>query len=256
MKFGVCSAIENIFKAESMGFDYLETNASKLAGLSEEEFQKQIETVKSAGIPCECFNVLFPKSMAVIGLHANWEKIEEYLELVFSRMERLGGKIAVFGSGKCRSCPEEISFAGGSRQLAEAVRRTGKIAAKHGITIVIEPLNQGETNLICSVPEGAMLMAEANMENVQLLADSFHMFQENEPLSNLSRVRCLTHTHVALRGSRAYPTEITEDLKDFFGQLAAIHYTGRMSIEGKTENFDTDAPKALAVLRRLDAKLE
>ena len=94
------------------------------------------------------------------------------------------------------------------------------------------------------------------MENVQLLADSFHMFQENEPLSNLSRVRCLTHTHVALRGSRAYPTEITEDLKDFFGQLEAIHYTGRMSIEGKTENFDTDAPKALAVLRRLDAKLE
>ena len=97
MKFGVCSAIENISKAESMGFDYLETNASKLAGLSEEEFQKQIETVKSAGIPCECFNVLFPKSMAVIGLHANWEKIEEYLELVFSRMGRLGGKIAVFG---------------------------------------------------------------------------------------------------------------------------------------------------------------
>lgn len=38
MKFGVCSAIENISKAESMGFDYLETNASKLAGLSEEEF--------------------------------------------------------------------------------------------------------------------------------------------------------------------------------------------------------------------------
>ena len=38
MEVGVCSAIENISKAESMGFDYLETNASKLAGLSEEEF--------------------------------------------------------------------------------------------------------------------------------------------------------------------------------------------------------------------------
>lgn len=252
MKFGVCSAIETISKVEAMGFDYLEANASKLADLSEEEFCKQEELVKEANIPCECFNVLFPKTMAIVGPNKDWEKTAMYLERVFSRIKRLGGKIVVFGSGKCRNCPAEISFAEGNRQLVEAVRRTGEIAAKYGVTVVIEPLNQGETNLICSVPEGAMLMAEADRENVQLLADSFHMFCEKEPLSNISRVRSLAHTHVALREGRAYPTEATDELKEFFRQLAAIRYQGRMSIEGKTADFEADAPKALALLRSLE----
>ena len=78
MRFGICTAIDNIEKVEKMGFDYLEANASGIAALSEEDFQKTLELVKNAKIGCECFNVLFPKTISVVGPDKNAEEMEKY----------------------------------------------------------------------------------------------------------------------------------------------------------------------------------
>lgn len=253
MRFGICTAIDNIEKVEKMGFDYLEANASGIAALSEEEFQKTLELVKNAKIGCECFNVLFPKTISVVGPDKNAEEMEKYLHGVFSRIQKLGGTIVVFGSGKCRSFPEGMDFDEAFRQLVDSFRLVGKIAAEYGITIVIEPLNRAESNLINSVAEGALLRAILDMPSVQLLADGYHMFLEDEKLSDISRVRKLAHTHIAVREGRGYPLAEDEDLKGFFAQLKAIGYEDRISIEGSTKDFDEEAPKALAVLKKLAA---
>lgn len=254
MRFGVCTSIDNIEKLQKLGFDYLEANISKLAQMDEAEFEETAKRVDNSNIKVECFNILFPKTMKLLDPSTKWSSVSDYLHKAFERMKRLSGEIVVFGSGKCRTIPAEMSFAEGHRRLVDIIAKTGKIATEYEITVVIEPLNISESNTINTVAEGAMVEAEVNMNNVALLADSFHMFKENESMNNITRVGKLLHTHVATANGRKYPVESDELLKQFFNALKVINYRGRVSIEGKTEDFESDAAKALKVLKELDLK--
>ncbi|NLM11289.1 MAG: sugar phosphate isomerase/epimerase [Clostridiaceae bacterium] len=254
MRFGVCTSIENIEKLQQLGFDYIEANISKLAQMEKADFEELAKRADSSEIKVECFNILFPKTMNLLDQSTDWMTIHDYLHRAFERVKRLSGQIVVFGSGKCRTIPAGMSFGEGHRRLVDVIGKTGEIAGEYGITVVIEPLNRNESNTINSVAEGAMIQAEVNMDNVGLLADSFHMFTENEPMSNITRVGTLMHTHIATRDGRRYPVSSDNLLEQFFGALKEINYQGRMSIEGKTEDFENDAAKALKILKELDLK--
>ena len=59
----------------------------------------------------------------------------------------------------------------------------------------------------------------------------------------------LWHTHVATVDGRRYPVQSDDLLEAFFKELKAINYDERMSIEGKTENFEKDAIQAQSIKR-------
>ena len=185
MRFGVCTSVDRIEKLQQIGFDYLEANISNLMQLNETEFDELAKRINNCGIKAECFNVLFPKTMKLLEPLSKWVSFRDYLHKAFQRVNRLSGKIVVFGSGKSRAIPPEMSFAEGYCMLMEFIKKTGEIALQYGISIAIEPLNKSESNTINSVAEGAMVASEINMNNVGLLADSFHMFMENEPMENI-----------------------------------------------------------------------
>lgn len=251
MRFGICTDAGHIGMAHELGFDYVEGSASWLAGLSEKEFSEYAAKLSEYPIRYECFNGLLPGDLHITGDQVNGKEIEEYLKRVFARIHAVGGNVAVFGSGKTRRVPEGMNFDEAYRQVVRFTKKAGEIAAQNHVTIAIEPLNQSETNLICSVAEGAMLRADVNMESVQLLADSYHMFRENEPVSNLLRAGRLIHVHVALRENRSYPYREDRELETFFHTLKQIGYDGRVSIEGRTDHMEEDAARAIEVLRRL-----
>lgn len=249
MRFGICTAIENCKKVADMGYDYLEASATALAAMSEEEFAAALAGVKESGILVEAVNILFPGTFSLFTTPE--QEIKNHLELVFSRAQKLGVKSAVFGSGKCRNKPTHIPFAQAYSKIVKIIRITGEIAANYGIIIVVEPLNRTETNMINSVIEGCILACDADMQNVSLLADSYHMFKENEYMDNIRTAGVISHTHIALLEGRAFPTECDDMVKSFFAALNDIGYTGRMSIEGSAKDFEKDAPLALAVLKSL-----
>ncbi len=253
MRFGLCTSIDNIEHVKRLGFDYLEVPVTKIADLTDAELKEKLKKVKSAGIQVVCCNILFPKTFCLLDPANHWTLVNDYLHRAFERIQMLQGEIVVFGSGKCRTCIPEIQFDQGHRKLVEIIKKTAIIAAKYGLTLVIEPLNSSESNTVNTVAEGAMVRADVNMENVDLLADSYHMFRENEPMSNINRVGSLRHTHVALLEGRKYPTVADSKLAAFFKALKEIGYDGSMSIEGKTEDFEKDAVKALSVLKELDS---
>ena len=68
--------------------------------------------------------------------------------------------------------------------------------------------------------EGAITIADVNLENVGLLADSFHMFKENENLRN--REGKLWHTQ-KLQLMVEYPVQSDDLLEAFFKELKAIN---------------------------------
>ncbi len=67
--------------------------------------------------------------------------------------------------------------------LREALNELGEYARKHDVPLIYEPLNRYETNLITTVADGVDLMKSLQTDNVQLLADLFHMNIEEADLA-------------------------------------------------------------------------
>ncbi len=250
MKIGVCANYDKAAEAKEAGFDYLEPPAKNLSELREEDFERMKRSLEETGIPCPRFNVLFPGEMSLYQEGVG-EELRRYLETVLGRVRTLGGEIVVFGSGKSRMRPENLSYGDAFRCLTEKVRIMGEVAEKYGIAIAIEPLNRKETNMINSVAEGADLAAAVNHPAVRLLADYYHMAVEGEKVSEIIRVGGVVHAHVAEPAGRKYPTEETPELRDFMKAVATSAFPGMVSVEGHTEDLSLDGPAALKALRRM-----
>ena len=251
MKYGLCAGLDKIAEVAALGFDYLEPPVNGTATLSEEDFEAKLAMVKEASIPCPAFNLLFPKTMQVLVPETTDDMIAEYLHTAMKRVQLLGGRVAVFGSGKSRNCPEGMTYGEAFRRLVEVSRLTGEIAQQYGVVIIIEPLNRTETNMINSMAEGAALVAMVNHPNVQLLCDSFHVAKENEPFTDVVRLGGVSHVHVATKEGRRYPLEKDADLTALYEALKATNYDGMISIEGKTDDMAQDAPVSIALLKNL-----
>lgn len=251
MRFGLCTDIRNVKEVEAAGYDYIDGKLNQFALWSEEEFSSVLRLFGGSRIRMERCALLFPKSMQVIGDAYDENAMRSYLDTAFSRMDRLGCKLVVFGSGKSRNIPEGMRWQDAWKQLMKVTRTMGEIAAGHGIDVAIEPLNRAETNFINSLAEGAALQADVDLPNVGLLADAFHMWQENEDMNRIVSCAPFMHTHIALRGSRAYPTEATDEVRQFFGLLKQAGYDGTLSIEGKSDDWKNDSVKALATMRNI-----
>ncbi len=253
MRFGVCTDLNMIIEAEALGYDYIEAKLNAIAAMDEKEFQEALALVRSCRISVEKCCLLFPKTMTVIGPDADRQKISAYLHSAFARMKELGSELVVFGSGKSRHIPDGMHYQDAFRELADITRLTGEIAQDYGIKVAIEALNRSETNLINSLTEAACLQAVVGMDNVGILADSFHILSENESMATIKLVSPIMHAHVATRGSRGYPVCIDEDMIEFFEALVKSGYDQTVSVEGKTEDWAGDSSLCLKTMKSIIA---
>jgi len=247
MEIGVCMDISKASEAKEAGFDYIELPLNKVGLYSDEEFGERLAEFKKVGIPAPSCSLLLPKTMMLIDRDLDYDALDKYLEAAFSRMEALGASVVSFGSGKSRRVPEGMPYAEAYKILVEATKHMVDVAKMHGVTIAIEPLNRGETNLINLLSEGSALSA---MTGASLLADAYHMRRENEPMSDVPLCQPIAHAHIATLDGRRYPTEMTDEVLEFARELKKANFNGRLSVEGKTEDFPSDAKKAIRVLKR------
>ena len=204
----------------------------------------------------QAFNILFPKTMDLIGGGTKDEDLKEYLHQAMELIQSFGAQIAVFGSGKCRRCPDNMTYGDAYKRLTEVCWITGEIAKQYGVNIVIEPLSRKETNLICTMAEGAILVEDISLENVGLLADYYHVMSNHDSIGDIRTIRQFGHIHIASANGRRYPlSETNEAYRELYRELHAIGYNGRISIEGKTENIRSDGADALKFLRGLEKEI-
>ena len=251
MRIGFCAKPDQAAKVAAAGFDFIEPPVNALAAMTREEFETAKRQLGEAGIPAPTFNLLFPKPMALLSDGVSDADIREYLTLALSRVRELGGKIAVFGSGKSRMRPEGMSYDAAFRCLVEITRLTGEIAAQHGVTVVIEPLNCNETNMINSLGEGACLVAAVNHPSVALLADYYHVTAENQKVEDIERLCGIAHAHIATAQGRRIPLAKDEGYTRMFAAMKKTGYDGLLSIEGKSDDLLADGPVSAALLKQL-----
>lgn len=251
MRLGINTSLENYESAAKVGFDYFEPAVTALAQLDEEAFENFKSRVSKTGLPVETACVLFPGEIKLVGETANWGAAESYLKKILARLERLGVKVVVLGSGGSRRIPEGYSPELAEKEFVAAAKKIGDLAEAHGILIALEPINRLETNFLNTVAEGLALVRKIKHPAVKLLADAWHMARENEGVGILfTSAEHLIHAHTAGVVARRFPgTPGENDLAGFFDTLKECGYAGRLTVEAKTEDFSKDAAVSLKYLR-------
>ncbi len=252
MRFGVCCGVNLAALMRAAGYDYLEVHTLGVfkPEKGDDEVQTELAAVRASVVPAEAANCLFPGDMKMVGPEAATERGLRIVEAACRRAGQVGVRVIVFGSGKARSIPEGVSREQGWAQLVEFARRVGEIAARHGVTIVMEPLNRKETNILNTVTEGAEFVRAVNHPAVRLLVDAYHWAVEGEsPEAIVEAGSLLAHAHIATAANRLPPGKEPQDFSSFFRALKEAGYDGRVSIEAKFTDLDAEAPAAFAALK-------
>jgi sugar phosphate isomerase/epimerase len=220
--------------------------------LSDGELRDFSKLLELSRIKCEVLCVLFPRTVSLAGDDVDMEIIRNYLTSTFKRLSVIKPEIIVFGSGASRNCPEGFSRDTAYEQLAESCGMIAALAEPYNITIALEPLNRAETNMINSTAEAARLINRVSLPNFKLVADLYHMQQENEPPSALDVCGdILIHTHIATKGLRESPASSDKDaFAPYFEALRTIGYNGRMSIEGRVGDMGDGLTESFNALRK------
>lgn len=116
--------------------------------------------------------------------------------------------------------------------LIDALNILGELAWKQGVTLIFEPLNRYETNLVNWLEGGMELIDLLNTNNVVLLADLFHMNIEERsiPETILKYSSHIGHVHFA--DSNRFPVGNGHiQMYEIATALNRIKYEGYISAE-------------------------
>ena len=134
--------------------------------------------------------------------------------------------------------------------LCESLNELTEIADKKHITVLLEPINRYESNLINRLEQGIDILNRINSGNLKLLADLFHMNIEEKSIDDaiLQAGPYIGHIHFA-DSNRLYPGFGHIDFQSVFNVLKKNHYKGYLSVEAITTDTEKDLKKAINVFK-------
>jgi len=252
VQVGWCTPLKTLEAAKTAGFDYAELGTTELATMSDADFEQAAQLVQRVGLPVPVANLFLPGTLKVTGPAIDPAAQLAYVRTAFTRLQKLGTTIVVFGSGGARRIPDGFDKAEAFKQLVDFGKRIAPEAQAHGITVAIEPLRRQESNIINTAGEGLELVNAIGHPHFQLMIDFYHLASEKEDPEIVIRARShLRHLHTANPTGRVFPLEWTEfDYAPFFAALRTIGYDKRISVEASTTDFPRHAPLSIALLRR------
>lgn len=254
MKFGIVVPVEQSAQVKAMGYDFVEEVVVRLiqGETPDEQWDGAMRAAASA-LPIPAANYLVPAHLKITGREVALDKLRTYIERVVRRAGQVGIRTLVFGSGPARTVPEGFDRKDARRQVLEFLRMMLPYCAQQRITLVCEPLNRNECNIINSVAEAMEYVWQIDHPNFQCLVDSYHLWLENEPLEHVrDAMPWVRHVHLAdTEGRRPPGLTAKNDYRPFFSELKRGGYDGLISVE--TIDYApllTEAAESLNFLRR------
>ncbi len=234
----------------NLGLEAFESNVGTLMTLSDEEIDYLAKKYPRGGLGLYAVNGFLAGMPNIVT--ANGEEkntVLAHIAKTVSRLEKLGAKIIVFGSGWNRKIPEDADFGKAEETICAYIKYAASLCEKAGLTLVLEPLNRSETNWCNSVKAGAETVRKLSLPSFRLLADGYHMARENEDLEVIEKNGdILRHCHIASENRRAPGS--TQYEKDFLSALKKIGYDGAVSVECRYSDFFAEAPRALEFMKK------
>lgn len=252
MRLGVYTSVDDSAAVKAAGWDFVEENVQTfLEGTVPDAGWRGADRAAAAVLKVPAANRLVPASLKLTGPDADLDKLRAYMTRVLERAGRVGTTTLVFGSGGARTYPAGFDRAAAKRQILDFLRMALPIAQRHGVTLVAEPLNRGECNIMNSVAESMEYVRELDHPNFQCLVDSFHLWLEDEPLANLrAAMPWIRHVHVSDVKDRMPPglSGGGEGYRSFFAVLREAGYDGMITVEADTFDLPRDGRRVLDFL--------
>ena len=252
---GICAGPDQAAKLKADGYDYLEGGvaATLKPEMTDAAFARDAAMIRACVLPTRSCNGFIPASFRLTGPEPTHAAALNYAVNACRHADAAGIPYIVLGSGTARKMPEGFDPARGKAQFIEFCQRLGERIADLKVTIVLEPLNKGETNLLNSVTEGIEYVEAIQRPRIRLLADFYHMLKEGESPDSIRKAGArLLHCHIAELEGRMAPGTKGEDLSGFFKALKEIGYAGGVTCEcgWPKENVEAAWKKALQTLRQ------
>lgn len=234
MKIGICTTSDKAEQALDCGADFFEISAvGEVNGITDESFENLKLRLSGMKIKPYSCNGLIAGNVRLCGRNTDFDLVTEYVEKSFKRLNDLGVKMLVFGSGAARAVPEGFSYETAYERLIQVGRIFSEIAARYGQTIAVEPLRRAEVNIINTVSDAAEYIRKVDRANIKLNADFYHMTENGENFEVLRDNReLLAHIHVADRNRNIIKSDDIDIVRGWGELLNDIGYEGSVSYEG------------------------
>lgn len=265
MLFGVCSGDVNdtaLFK--EIGFDYIEMGVGSALqpDVPDADWAATKAAILAAPLPVRACNCFLPGKFRLTGPEANFAPALDYAEIACRRADEIGCKYIVFGSGGARNVPCVFGpeakclydIEGGRDQFADFCAQLARRIAACNVTVVIEPLRPGESNIINYVWQGLQVVEEVDSPRLRVLADVYHMLRGREtPESLVKAGDKLRHCHIAASNGRFFPgSGDNAEFVPYFDALRQIGYAGGISCECGWQRPDEKLSRREALAVALD----
>jgi D-psicose/D-tagatose/L-ribulose 3-epimerase len=250
-RVGVIVSPDRVERAAALGPDHLEPAIAGSLVHRDDAGRWHLDPA-FAGRRFPSFALLFPGELALsdprVPLDPVWDYLDQVLPLVASVAEP-GARI-VFGSGTARRIPGDVSAGDGATRFAETLRGVRDRAAALDLTIALEPLNPGETNLLATVAEAVAFLDRHDIAGVTVVADLFHITASGEPLSDVgTHIDRIGHVHLA-DTDRRFLGSGTAAWGELLDVLDDAGYAGRMSLECSWgDDYEAEVRRSLELVR-------
>jgi len=258
MRVGICTNIDLLNDAHAAGFDCAELGAyALLPDEDESAFAPVRDTILASPIPVEAFSSFLPPECKVTGPDVDLIAVAKRMDTVLRRASEVGAEVVVFGSGGARRFPDGFPVDVAWKQLEDAARMAAETASRYGVTIAMEPLFSRACNILNTVEEGIAFVDRVSHPNCRLLADLYHMAEENEPFSSITATGDrLAHIHIPTPDVFDGKTGANYDFAGFIGALKEAGYQGRVSVEDNNRILADNQPPMTSAYRAVRERIE
>ncbi|MGI2328106.1 sugar phosphate isomerase/epimerase family protein [Planococcus sp. YIM B11945] len=246
--------IEKFRYVKEMGFDGFEVDGKLLVDNIDEIKQAIAETGLPVTTACGGYEGWigdFDEEKRLNGL----QEIKRILEA----LQQVGGTgivvPAAWGMFTYRLPPmvSPRSQEGDREAVAKSLAFLNEAAKETSTIIFLEPLNRYQDHMINTVAEARRYIEENNFENVQVIADFYHMnIEEDNMAETLHHNRdVIGHIHLA-DNHRFQPGSGSLDFKRLFAGLKKDGYAGYLTLECRVrgENPEQEYRSSLAYLKQ------
>ena len=207
--------------------------------------------LRTLGLEATCVLGVGPDENPVSESSSVRRKAVERLKQAIDCAEAIGSKIicgpfhSAFADFTNRRPPEDREYG----WSAEVLHAAGEYAAKANVVMTVEALNRFECYLCNTMDQLTDLVKRAAHPNVRAMFDTHHANIEEKKLSEAIKkiAPLLAHVHIS-ENDRGTPGDGHIPWDETFSSLAAIKYTGWLTIEAFTRN-DPDFANAINVWR-------
>ena len=255
ISFGLFASLDSAEKLKAIGYDFIEGSVSSTLKpeMPDAEFAPDLAKLKACALPVRSCASFIPQTFRLTGPGAAHGSALDYAVKACRRADAAGIPFLVLGSSRARNVPKDFDIARGKAQFIEFCRNLGDRIKDCKVTIVLEPLNKNESNILNSVGEGIEYVDAISRPRIQLLADIYHMMKEGEGPDSIRKAGArIRHCHIAELEGRKAPGTKGDDMAGFFQALKDIGYIGGVSCECNwpKENVEAAWTKALGTMRR------